>query len=340
MREEYQKSLEIIKTFVNVLEKQEILVENVPISDLIEMISISLEKSSMCSAWKEALSLFYQNEIEKNSVLSILKISINLISMQGKTEGMEIDSKILNRIKNAQNSYDAYYKEKQRESQIFSGRGVVYTALTGDYDVLNEPEYIMDGMDYICFTDSVNRTSKVWKFVELKNSDLSDFQLSRHPKILPHLYLPQYDYSIYLDAKLMEIGDMRDYIALYEKNSPMLCFPHFVRDCVYEEAKECIRLRNDTQENIERQMNYYREEGFPEHAGLIDAACMVRKHNDPLVRRTMETWWEELIRWNGKRDQLSFNYACWKNGLQYDICNLFIYQNKYLVKKRIGELPV
>ena len=31
----------------------------------------------------------------------------------------------------------------------------------------------------------------------------------------------------------------------------------------------------------------------------------------------MESWWEE-IKYNSKRDQLSFNYVAWKNGLKYN----------------------
>lgn len=156
------------------------------------------------------------------------------------------------------------------------------------------------------------------------------------PKILPHIFFEEYDYSIYVDAKMRVIGDMKDYIDVYGKNAAMLCFPHFVRDCCYEEAKACIIAQKVrcSEEEINRQMEEYRKEGFPEHFGLIDSCCMVRKHDDALVKETMELWWKEIMRWESRRDQLSFNYVCWKTGLKYDICNLFSNHNPYIHYER------
>lgn len=40
---------------------------------------------------------------------------------------------------------------------------VVYTCITGDYDRLNDPVVVGNGIDYVCFTDSKNVNSKIWK---------------------------------------------------------------------------------------------------------------------------------------------------------------------------------
>ena len=59
-------------------------------------------------------------------------------------------------------------------------------------------------------------------------------------------------------------------------------------------------------------MKRYREEGFPENYGLLQSNIMLRRHNDEACIKLMEKWFDELK--NGShRDQLSFNYALWKN---------------------------
>lgn len=62
--------------------------------------------------------------------------------------------------------------------------------------------------------------------------------------------------------------------------------------------------------------------------GLVDTGFMVRELHDERVKKVMETWWSKVL--NGsRRDQLSFNYACWKNDFIYDTSDLFIYENQY-----------
>ena len=41
-------------------------------------------------------------------------------------------------------------------------RIVVYTAIIGGYDTLNEPRWKSDGVDFVCFTDR-NIKSKTWE---------------------------------------------------------------------------------------------------------------------------------------------------------------------------------
>lgn len=80
---------------------------------------------------------------------------------------------------------------------------------------------------------------------------------------------------------------------------------------------------------MDAQMERYRNEGYPEHNGLIDSGILVRELKNQKVINLMETWWQEVLH-GSKRDQLSFNYACWKNDFVYDTADLFIYGNDYV----------
>lgn len=239
---------------------------------------------------------------------------------------------------NARKAFENYKHRSDGKEKPFQGKGVIYTVITGGYDELNEPEYVDADFDYICFTDTPNMKSDVWKIVKIENPDgLDGTRLARKHKVLCHQYLSQYDYSIYVDGKLEIVGDFKKYIAEYSSGNTMLCFPHHVRDCIYAEANECIKLQKDNSEIINEQMQNYRNEGYPEHNGMIDSACLIRSHHDEKLKKVLECWWNE-IKNHSRRDQLSFGYACWKNEYYYDISALYIYENEYIVKKRTWEI--
>ena len=219
-------------------------------------------------------------------------------------------------------------KQVKKES-IFTGRGVVYTAIIGDYDALNTPLIINPDWDYICYTDNKNLSSDVWEIRHVGQSELDNVRTARKIKIGMEDVIDAYDYSIWVDGKITIIGDLREMIDRYSISSPILCFPHFQKDCAYEEALSCIRMGKGNSDEIERQVDWYRKEGYPENNGLIDSCVLVRDHNDRALRETMNIWLNEVLN-RSSRDQISFGYSCWKTGLKYDLCNLSIASNSYV----------
>jgi len=212
----------------------------------------------------------------------------------------------------------------------FEGRGAVYSAIIGNYDQVKEPKYINPDLEYILFTDNPNLKSDRWKIKLIDNKDeLDNVRLARRIKILGHEYLEGFDYSIWIDGKLEINDDLREYIEQYRGKEPILCFNHYVNDCIYDEKAACVALEKDIPEIMEKQIQRYKEEGYPVHNGLVESGIMVRELRDKRVQKTMELWWKEIID-GSRRDQLSFNYACWKNNLIYDTTDLFIYGNKYV----------
>ncbi len=212
----------------------------------------------------------------------------------------------------------------------FQGRGCVYSAIIGNYDDIKDPEYVNPNLDYILFTDNPNATSDVWQIRLIEDKEgLDNVRLARKIKIMGHEYLKEYDYSIWVDGKFKIIGDLQAYVQEFNEQEPVLCYNHFVHDCIYLEKEACISKQKDNVELMERQVQRYRDEGYPEHNGLVESGIMVRELHDERVIQVMETWWSEVL--NGsRRDQLSFNYACWKNDFVYDSTYLYIYYNKYV----------
>ena len=196
-------------------------------------------------------------------------------------------------------------------------RKVVYTCITGGYDTLIEPSVVTEGFDYVCFTDCTNIESKTWEIrqlpKEIKELNTTNVKKQRAIKILPHRYLSEYDISIWVDGNILIKDDLNTFLNKECNTENNIFIPqHPIRQCTYDEAKECIKLKKDTKENIEPQVKRYKLEGFPLKKGMVQSNIIVRRHNSQNCIRLMEQWWNEL--YNGShRDQLSFNYVLWKN---------------------------
>ena len=73
----------------------------------------------------------------------------------------------------------------------------VYTVLVGKYDNLQQPEYISDDFDYICFSNDIPHDHiGVWKVHKFDYTNSNRVRDSRFPKLNPHLLLPDYDFSV------------------------------------------------------------------------------------------------------------------------------------------------
>ncbi len=213
-------------------------------------------------------------------------------------------------------------------------RLAVYTAIIGDYDTLNDPLCAETNLcDYFCFTDNEKLHSVFWKVVSLNENaypelkDLDPIRKARYIKTHPHLFLKDYKHSIWMDANLQICKSVSDFIELFLEDTQILTFIHPERICIYQEAAECIAMKKDDDTVINRQMDRYRKEGYPENNGLVMTNVLYRRHTDKTEAFDLN-WWNE-IKNESRRDQLSFNYVAWKSKTAYDVCRLHAYRNRF-----------
>lgn len=220
-------------------------------------------------------------------------------------------------------------------------KGVVYTALFGDYEDLLDPKIINENLDYICFTDNPNLKSNVWniklipeyvgdfnKFNNKISFEELDFtRKARTIKTLPHVFLKDYDFSIWIDAGFLIVGDIINFINRYTKKD-FLGVSHSIRHCLYDEAYEVLRLKMDDEELIKKQIKKYENNNYPRNNGLIESGILFRRHGNHEIIKVMEDWFYEIINYS-KRDQISFNYVAWKNNLDFDLANIYYTRNPY-----------
>ena len=182
-------------------------------------------------------------------------------------------------------------------------RAVIYTAVSGGYDDLKPPGIALPGCDFVVFSDHALEVEG-WQVRPLNYVHHDPTRAARFVKLHPHLYFPDYDHSIWIDANIGIRGDIRVFFDRLSYESPIGIFLHPLRDCIYVEAAECIKRKKDAESIINQHVARYRAEGFPEHAGLWETNVVARRHNDPSCIALMTAWWREM-EIGSRRDQLS-----------------------------------
>lgn len=209
----------------------------------------------------------------------------------------------------------------------------VYTCITGSYDNINEIEKKEKNIDYLLFTNNKNITSTTWKVVYIEDKKLDNQRLSRKIKILGHPMIDdKYDISLWMDASVLFKSSINDFIETYynEKKSVFSAFKHCLRNCIYDEAIECIKQRKDRKETIINHIKYLEAEKYPKQNGLYEMTVFIKNHNDPMVKKTMEMWFDMVCNYS-KRDQLSFMYCVWKTGMKINPIELNVWDNKWFI---------
>lgn len=224
----------------------------------------------------------------------------------------------------------------EKSGEISPKKIVVYTAITGNYDQLVEPLYKSDEFDYVCFTDNKRMKSDFWKIVRFRSIRYDLTRQARWVKILPHKFFQGYEYSIWVDANIRIVGNLKELIDTYLANTSLAFYRHSDgRTCIYQEAEACIKRKKDDKQVILNQAARYRLLNYPENNGLISSGVILRRHMDRKIIRTMKDWWSEVENYS-KRDQMSFNYVAWKNRTEFSIIDDYIRDNPYF-KWRIHD---
>lgn len=221
--------------------------------------------------------------------------------------------------------YDLYPNKKPVETGMMKTDGdkkktAVYTAVFGGYDAACFPEYQNQDMDYFYVSDiKPEGLPEYYHWVNagdiIPAGITSPIKRNRYIKMHPHLFLKNYQYSIYLDGNITVKGDLSGFLC--GSRTGIGVFMHPMRECVYYEALSIVNFKRVDVEDVCRQMNRYFEEGMPCRYGLAEMSVIVREHMKKECVVVMETWWREFDR-ESQRDQLSFMYALWKNKFGLD----------------------
>lgn len=199
----------------------------------------------------------------------------------------------------------------------------LYTVITGGYDDIVEPSDNIkdwfDDIDLVLFTDTPEKfKSKNWDIREIPTHVENERKTSRWPKANSHLVFPDHDYTIYIDGNMYLRTPPTKIVQKFLRDDDFACHKNPYRDCAYEEAKE-IRdvLKYEKKEVIDEEVEFLRSENYPEKNGLAACHFLIRRHT-PEIKELNNMWWSMIDKFS-YRDQISFNYCCWKLGVHYNV---------------------
>ena len=228
---------------------------------------------------------------------------------------------------------------------------VLYTAIFGEYDTLKDPEYINSDWDYVCYTNNPRLTSKVYIIKVVPEIHNNGRKSARMIKVLSHLFLIGYDYSLWVDGSVKLRGKNVDELvdSLSSDDNYILIHKHVKRDCLYLEKDACIKANKDSADTLDKQINYYKAQGMPEGGGLFESAQILRKQLDHNTHKLNSEWWKQIDQFS-VRDQVSLPFVMWKFDFKYKAMtgsqwldpyfHIYNHQNKVLGEQGTEKIEI
>ena len=222
------------------------------------------------------------------------------------------------------------------DDYFLDGRIAVYTSIFGKYDLIQEPIFKPNNIDYFIITDQDVKSDSMWKTREVKLSEkLSNTEKNRYVKMHPDLLFPEYDYSIYVDGSIKIISDLTPFVKSINEYG-IAVHKHSQRSCLYEELESAIISYKISRKEADQYRAFLESERMPSQYGLCECGIIARQHNNRTCKKVMEDWWEQFNSYI-KRDQISLPYVLYKNNItinQVATLGENIYRNKSI---RINE---
>jgi hypothetical protein len=194
----------------------------------------------------------------------------------------------------------------------------VYTSLIGRYEALNEQAVAARSrFRFICLTDDPELASTSWECRLVRPAFAMDpIRSQRAFKMLPHVHLPEFDRSIYIDNSIVLTEPPEAIWPLLPQGAGLAMPRHSFRATVLDEFLEVVQLGMEDAGRIFEQLNHYALV-CPEVLQQAPwwSAIMLRDHGNRQVQQAMETWFAQVLRY-ARRDQLSINLALHEAGLQ------------------------
>tara|TARA_B100000214_G_scaffold374934_1_gene359289 strand:- start:1274 stop:2041 length:768 start_codon:yes stop_codon:yes gene_type:complete len=226
---------------------------------------------------------------------------------------------------------------------------VVYSCITDSYDKIRDFSEIQ-GVDFICFCDEksyvLNKKNNSWKVKKIIDNSLNPKQLNRLYKIKPHLFLQEYDESIYLDGNISIKSDINSFFDNITTSPHCLgIYSHPDRDCAYKELIKLTQVGLISGKHALDWFNFFKSKKLAYNAGFFECNIILRKHNDNQCINMMNYWHELFNDWP-ERDQPSFALMALENKekiLDLGQANLRKGLNSYfdisLHKKKNARIP-
>lgn len=196
-------------------------------------------------------------------------------------------------------------------------RKVCYTVITGNYDTLRQPTVVTPGWEYHVYTDNpkaLEADRGVWQVFELPDA-ATRVMAQRTAKIICPVIAKkgQLLRTIYCDGNMLIVGNLDEFVKTTKhKEGGITSKKHPERNCIYDEAEACKKLKKETPKRIKKTVTFLKREKYGKNQGLSETGILIRDYRGPSQRtklRLAMKRWEKMVNTYTTRDQLSFNYV-------------------------------
>lgn len=200
----------------------------------------------------------------------------------------------------------------------------VYMCVIGKYDAPQVPLILMSDYNYVLYTNNEMMAPNGWEVRRIpdKLNGMTANYINRYIKLHPWEFFDT-RYTVYIDGNVRLLTSVSSYLPKTKVKTGIAMFSHPERDCLYREAAACVYLGKGNADAIKNQVSGYKNEGMPQNYGLKEATIIVCDLDNSMCKTIMNNWWDEFVRSDSNRDQISLPYVLWKNKLEIgDIGNL------------------
>lgn len=205
-------------------------------------------------------------------------------------------------------------------------RRVVYTALVGQYEMLNEQPMARESdIEFVCFTDDPGLTSESWSIRLIEpRFPLDQVRSARFLKTRGARLLGDYDESLWIDNSVVLKRVPEDLLDEWLAGADLAIPLHSFRTSVLGEFDAVATEGYDDPARVYEQLIHY-QTLRPEvlTARPYWTALIARRHGEA-VDEVTQLWNDHILRYS-RRDQLSINFVIESVGLTVaaiDIDNL------------------
>ena len=218
---------------------------------------------------------------------------------------------------------------------------LVYTSITNNHDDLKpQPKFEEDKdleIEYRAYLDNLSTDVNIVSNWYIEPTIILFKDPKRNGqiyKILSHLYSEGFDYTVWIDGSVVLKSSITRIINdhMFEGSSDIALLKHSERNCIYKESWDCKHFNLDNHIVIGKQMDFYRDVGYPSYNGLSETPLIIRRNTKNVIEFN-SLWWSIICRYS-KRDQLSFDFVRWTLGTSIANIQGNIHSNDYFEIKK------
>jgi len=194
---------------------------------------------------------------------------------------------------------------------------IIYTCITNGYDEIPDSHYYDPDVQYVCFTDGTVEHKGPWEFRQIPIEHDCPRRRSAYVKICPHKVFPKGSKVVWVDGCYVMTKEFVENSKKYLEK-PFTIMRHPNKFSYLDEVLEGFMASMNTWDDAITISTKLKEDGYDFRKYCSPVLGGIWRHVDDAYEEFGDIWWDySLIGPN--RDQLSFDFARQKTGMQLDI---------------------